>query len=626
VAAWVQQVADPLVSCLCVTEGRAAFMPWLLWNFDRQTWPRKELVILDSSPVPFESARADVRVVSAPAGSNVPVKRNLALAKARGEVVAWFDDDDWQHPHRLQVLVAALRDGCAFAGGTRSWFVDLFEAGCTRYAGGHAMVFNTAGFWTEIAREVRFNVGYRRASDTVWMREIAGRNPKGGRLLEDESLSFWLCHERNISNPRERRSYSDRMDVVRAALGAVWGDTDRQLEALRARLPPPADADRARWRIPRRNLAPEAPPPWEPATRDGRLSRRTTLLRGRSATHGTGVALYSENGASDAVDGAAAIVPASRGPARRRPAPIPERPRVQRRATGAAAVVVVSAVDAPCVEAIVPHILGQAQFPFCDRAVMVAGASSGALDAAVDGLLRAGHVDRVLRSPAADTDRGRAIVARYVADASAGDAPLPASLLADLAALELAGSDQLLLARMGAFFFTSGASWVGQALSRLRDDRSLWLVSTQAGPPLGASGTLRSQHHNETARAAWDRRGHLWRLPDAATPAFVIDRRRLWGALRLADLAAVAGDGLAGCLPAALARAGAARGALVLKGSWALHAPAAFPEFASWAPWLARLVEQGIIPPEQRGPEIRLADPSARATWQRLVERIAAAA
>ena len=55
---------QPLVSCLCVTEGRAEFMPWLLWCFDRQTWRSRELVILDSSERPFDdSTRDDVRVV-----------------------------------------------------------------------------------------------------------------------------------------------------------------------------------------------------------------------------------------------------------------------------------------------------------------------------------------------------------------------------------------------------------------------------------------------------------------------------------------------------------------------------------------------------------------------------------
>ncbi len=43
-------LAAPLISCLCVTEGRPAFLPWLCWGFERQTWPHKELLIVDSSP------------------------------------------------------------------------------------------------------------------------------------------------------------------------------------------------------------------------------------------------------------------------------------------------------------------------------------------------------------------------------------------------------------------------------------------------------------------------------------------------------------------------------------------------------------------------------------------------
>ncbi len=59
----------PTVSCLCVTEGRSAFMPWLLWCYDRQSWPRRELVIVDSSHQPLHVPnRGDVRVVTAPRG------------------------------------------------------------------------------------------------------------------------------------------------------------------------------------------------------------------------------------------------------------------------------------------------------------------------------------------------------------------------------------------------------------------------------------------------------------------------------------------------------------------------------------------------------------------------------
>src|SRR5689334_3695599 len=126
----------PLISCLCVTERRQEFMPWLLWCYDRQSWPRRELLILDSSPRPFQVAgQEDVRVITVPEGTNVPHKRNLALRHASGEFVAWFDDDDWQHPDRLTLLMAALRGGALWAGMSSAWFVDLATRRCQFYTG-----------------------------------------------------------------------------------------------------------------------------------------------------------------------------------------------------------------------------------------------------------------------------------------------------------------------------------------------------------------------------------------------------------------------------------------------------------------------------------------------------------
>jgi len=86
-------------------------MPWLLWCFDRQTWPHRELLILDSSERTFVSVRDDVRVMALPSGTGVARKRNLALGAARGDLIAWFDDDDWQHPEKLAWHVEALRGG-----------------------------------------------------------------------------------------------------------------------------------------------------------------------------------------------------------------------------------------------------------------------------------------------------------------------------------------------------------------------------------------------------------------------------------------------------------------------------------------------------------------------------------
>src|SRR5690606_1574187 len=64
--------AEPLVSCLGVTENRHAFVPWLLWSYDKQDWKRRELVIVDSSDPPISVPdRPDVRVLRVPPGTEL---------------------------------------------------------------------------------------------------------------------------------------------------------------------------------------------------------------------------------------------------------------------------------------------------------------------------------------------------------------------------------------------------------------------------------------------------------------------------------------------------------------------------------------------------------------------------
>jgi glycosyltransferase involved in cell wall biosynthesis len=229
--------ANPLVSCLCVTEGRAAFMPWLLWCFDRQTWPHRELVILDSSERPFASARKDVRVVALPPGTGVARKRNLALRTARGEVIAWFDDDDWQHPQKLAWHVEALRSGAAYAGSASGWFVDLHRSSCEAFKAQHGFtIFNSAAFRRDAVLPVAFREGVTRASDTYWMRNVVARCRRRAGIDRDD-LFFWLSHDGNVSNSARNKSFSHHLDVLRRRIGtAAWGDTDAALDSLRLRL------------------------------------------------------------------------------------------------------------------------------------------------------------------------------------------------------------------------------------------------------------------------------------------------------------------------------------------------------------------------------------------------------
>lgn len=233
-----------------MTEDRPEFMPWLLWNFDRQSYRERELVVVDSSePRAPWPARDDIRVVEAPRGTGVAEKRNLALASARGEFVAWFDDDDWSSPLRLEVLFKTLAAGSGYAGPSRAWFFDLPTRRFTRYDGRGRILFNGALFRSDVARGVEFDVRLKRASDTDWLRRLGVGYGPGSSV--DRDLFFWVCHGRNLSNPRARVGASCAERELAQRMGSEeWGDTSAALgrlpSSLRGERPATRDAGRPR--------------------------------------------------------------------------------------------------------------------------------------------------------------------------------------------------------------------------------------------------------------------------------------------------------------------------------------------------------------------------------------------
>lgn len=224
------------MSCLCVTEDRAAFVPWLRWNYRKQDYVPRELVVVDSSrrdPPAF--LEDEVTVVRCPPGTSVARKRNLAVAAARGTFLSWFDDDDWQHPRKLSILAAALEDGTVLAGPTRSWFVDLRRERARPYDG-RSVIFNGLAVRRDALDGVGFDEGRERAADTAWITGIRKRSRSAPRIVPS-LLSWWLCHGDNISNPARRYVFPHRLAAVRADVGASdWGDTDEELARLRDRL------------------------------------------------------------------------------------------------------------------------------------------------------------------------------------------------------------------------------------------------------------------------------------------------------------------------------------------------------------------------------------------------------
>jgi glycosyltransferase involved in cell wall biosynthesis len=98
-----------LVSCIMPTRGRQAFAARAVACFRAQTWPEKELVVLDDRGAPSFPDGLKMEGVQyhlMPRRLSIGAKRNIAISRAAGDILCHFDDDDWSAPGRIadQVL------------------------------------------------------------------------------------------------------------------------------------------------------------------------------------------------------------------------------------------------------------------------------------------------------------------------------------------------------------------------------------------------------------------------------------------------------------------------------------------------------------------------------------------
>jgi glycosyltransferase involved in cell wall biosynthesis len=110
-------MTEPLVSCLMVTRNRARLARRSLACLLTQTWPNKELVVVDDGD-------QDYGEILAPLADRIPVHyhrvdnregislgglRNIALDRANGDFCVQWDDDEWFHPQRIEAQMQAVR-------------------------------------------------------------------------------------------------------------------------------------------------------------------------------------------------------------------------------------------------------------------------------------------------------------------------------------------------------------------------------------------------------------------------------------------------------------------------------------------------------------------------------------
>jgi hypothetical protein len=113
---------NPLVSCLLVTTGARSRLAQAIECYRRQAYGARELVIVTHP----DGLQAVTQLVGASGASGVSVHcvgremllgdcRNVAIARAKGDIVMQWDDDDLYDQVRISVAVALLTQSPAIA-------------------------------------------------------------------------------------------------------------------------------------------------------------------------------------------------------------------------------------------------------------------------------------------------------------------------------------------------------------------------------------------------------------------------------------------------------------------------------------------------------------------------------
>lgn len=198
---------QPLVSCIMPTHNRRAFIGLTFACFHAQTWPSKELIVVDDGTDEVGDLlenRPGVRYARVAGRMTVGAKRNLACELAGGDLIAHWDDDDWYAPDRLKRQLEPL---CA----------DTHDI--TGLVGGSMLQMPSGEFWTTtpelhrkmfvgdihggtlVYRRVLWQSGNRYpevnlAEDAAFIRRAIAARQRIARI-ENDGLFVYLRHHRN---------------------------------------------------------------------------------------------------------------------------------------------------------------------------------------------------------------------------------------------------------------------------------------------------------------------------------------------------------------------------------------------------------------------------------------------
>jgi len=176
-----------MISVLMLTYNRETLVPRAIESILGQTLGDFEFIIVDNGSTDRSGAVADayaardsrVRVLHRARGS-ISAGRNTALDAARGEDVAFIDDDDWAEPDFLEFLIGLIAENGA----------DVAICGAAGRAFDEKLVMTAEQAVTELLWRKRYNAAF---PTKLFRRELADglRFPEGS-AYDDIALMYRL--------------------------------------------------------------------------------------------------------------------------------------------------------------------------------------------------------------------------------------------------------------------------------------------------------------------------------------------------------------------------------------------------------------------------------------------------
>lgn len=215
----------PKVSCLMVTANRKKLAQRAIICFLNQSYPNKELVIIDDGDEDYSSILKEV-----PKNELKYIKlkkkpdfvlgklRNLSLNEASGEYLIQWDDDDWYHDDRIKIQAEILSSGfdaCCLSG-------SLMHLDSKEFINHPYIGYLPDGIPGSIMHRKNDHIRYpetRRAEDTVYLNEWMQK--KYHKLSHDFNYLFLRAYHGN--NTWEKKHFKRRIrNSFSSLIAFIW--------------------------------------------------------------------------------------------------------------------------------------------------------------------------------------------------------------------------------------------------------------------------------------------------------------------------------------------------------------------------------------------------------------------